>query len=576
MRRAGLLFALVYVLVYLAPLGVRPLLMPDETRYAEIPREMLAGGDWVVPHLDGLPYYEKPVLDYWLDAASIGLFGHNNFAVRLPSALSAALTALLVFLLARRLWGDQAGLTAAMVQASCTLVFGVAIFNVIDGPLALFVTAAMTAFFLAYRETRPARRRWLLLLFGAACGLAFLTKGFLGLALPAISILPFLVWERRLGEFLPSAWIPLLGAAIVAGPWCVLIGLRAEGFWHHFFWIEHVVRFVSDEVQHQEPLWFFVPVFLVGALPVTGLAHPIWVGLKERAPRGPLARYATTWLLAPLVFFSLSSGKLGTYILPCYPPFALLVAACVEHYVDTRESSFLRSGMRLAALLVGLLTAALLLLRGAGPGGLGAGGALDLFPAADSWKLAFFVGALLWGVVSLLLAARAPTTRAVFQRYLLLPALFYLGVQLAIPSRLTELKVLDPLVAAHKPRLGSKTLLVGDHIVAPTLAWLLRRDDVRVIDKLDERGWGVDAGERLQERVLPAPRVWQAAREATAGRGHVVLVVRAPLVRGRYARELPPPDFVARDGGFVWLEYGRAVREARVSHHARAPAPGAK
>ena len=136
-----------WLVIYILPLGQRPLIMPDETRYAEIPREMLSTGDWVVPRLAGLRYFEKPPLGYWVNATSISLLGEHEFAVRLPSAVAAGLTALLVFGFARTVSRcAKTGIFAAAVYLTFVEVYLVGTFNVLDNLLTLFLTAAIIAF----------------------------------------------------------------------------------------------------------------------------------------------------------------------------------------------------------------------------------------------------------------------------------------------------------------------------------------------------------------------------------------------------------------------------------------------
>ena len=159
-RRYALLLLLFFALAYVLPLGARDLVVPDETRYAEIPREMIAGGDWVVPHLNGVRYFEKPALGYWVHAAAIGLLGENNFAVRLPSALAVGLSALLIYILAARASNreDQddgaTAVLAALVFLSCFEVFGVGNTAVLDSLFSVFLTACIAAFYFA-TEARP-------------------------------------------------------------------------------------------------------------------------------------------------------------------------------------------------------------------------------------------------------------------------------------------------------------------------------------------------------------------------------------------------------------------------------------
>ncbi|MEI6217559.1 MAG: phospholipid carrier-dependent glycosyltransferase [bacterium] len=261
MKRAGAIFLVFFLVVYILPLGMRPIIIPDESRYSETPREMIASGDWISPKLMGIRYFEKPVFGYWLNAASMSLFGQNNFANRLPAAVAAGVSALLLmFLLASRA-GTRTGLIAAGILLSSILVFVLGTFNVLDGPFSMCITGTMVFFFMAYSEGDKRRRIVMLCLCGVFCGLAFLTKGFLAFALPAIVVAPFLVWERRWKAFLTMPWIPALAALLIALPWCVMIAIREPDFWNYFFWVEHVGRFIKPgQPQHPEPFWYFVPL----------------------------------------------------------------------------------------------------------------------------------------------------------------------------------------------------------------------------------------------------------------------------------------------------------------------------
>ncbi|MGA8181695.1 MAG: phospholipid carrier-dependent glycosyltransferase, partial [Desulfobacterales bacterium] len=123
----------IFVFLYILPLGIRPIIIPDESRYAEIPREMIASGNWIVPKLNGLRYFEKPVLGYWLNALSIELFGENAFAVRFPSAMATGLSAFIIFLLVRRFSGElSAEISAALIFLTSFIVYGIGTFNILD------------------------------------------------------------------------------------------------------------------------------------------------------------------------------------------------------------------------------------------------------------------------------------------------------------------------------------------------------------------------------------------------------------------------------------------------------------
>lgn len=326
-----------FLILYILPLGVRPIAIPDETRYAEIPREMIVSGDWVVPHLNGLKYFEKPVLGYWLNALSITLFGENAFAIRLTSALSAGISALMVFFLIRRFGGgSQTGILGAAAYLTCLLVFALGTINILDSMLSMFLTGAITSFFFAHKENRPSRKFAFLALFGVFCGLAFLIKGFLAFAVPLVTIVPFMLWERRFKELIKISWVPFLTLLIVVLPWCIMVHLRESDFWNYFFWTEHIKRFISPiPGQHPKPFWYFIPILAGGALPWLFLLPAVFSGVKGVVrSKDSLVRFAICWFLFPFLFFSACSGKLIPYILPCFPPLVIIIAIGLVNYFE--------------------------------------------------------------------------------------------------------------------------------------------------------------------------------------------------------------------------------------------------
>ena len=253
---------------YFASIAARPLVAPDEFRYAEIPREMLASGDWLVPRLDGLLYFEKPPLGFWVTAASIQTFGAHRAAVRLPSLVATLLTAAIAFVLVRRFGaGESTARFTALGLLSCVEVAVSGSAAVLDALFALGVAATLAALFVA-SEHPPgsARQRWLVAC-GAACGAAFLTKGLLAFAIPIAVAVPYFVWSRRSRELLRLPWTPLAVALIVATPWAIAIAHSEPDFWPRFIWNEHLRRFAGADAQHPEPFWFFVPVVAGGATP---------------------------------------------------------------------------------------------------------------------------------------------------------------------------------------------------------------------------------------------------------------------------------------------------------------------
>jgi 4-amino-4-deoxy-L-arabinose transferase len=269
-----------YLAVYVIPLGFRPLVMPDETRYAEIPREMLVSGNFIVPRLAGVRYFEKPVMGHWINAFFINTAGSNAFAVRISSALSAAFSALLVSLLLLRFGDKERRSSAALAPAVFLTGFGVfmiGIYSCLDGMFAMFLTATLVSFFAAYRESGR-RQRLFLLLTGLFCGCAFLTKGFVAFAFTGVVVTPFLLWECQWKKLFTMAWWPLAAVLAVSAPWCIAVHLHEPDFWHYFVVIEHLHRFSSSDAQHAEPVWYYIPMLLEGMVP--------WLFILPAAIRG--------------------------------------------------------------------------------------------------------------------------------------------------------------------------------------------------------------------------------------------------------------------------------------------------
>ena len=349
-----LLPAVFFIVVYLLPLGFRTMIRPDEFRYAEIPREMIESGQWMRPRLDGVKYFEKPTLGYQLIALSMKIFGQNKFAVRLPSALGTLLAAAMVWLLfwketKERFWPSA----AAGIYLGSALVLGVGTFAVLDAPFVGALTVSIGSIYLAYRSERRSECVLYLAAAGAAAAVAFMLKGFLAFALPCIVAAPFLVWSREWKKLFTFPWLPLAVAALIAIPWAFLQHRAEPDFWHYFFVEEHLKRFTSGTYDRKaQPFWYFIPVLLGGAMPVGLLWIAGALGCTKEWFRRPFVRFMISWFALPFLFFSASSCKLGTYILPCFPPLALLLASALK---NAWESERFRTVCRRLYAAIGLV-----------------------------------------------------------------------------------------------------------------------------------------------------------------------------------------------------------------------------
>ena len=322
--------AMMGTVLWFALLAERPLFDPDEGRYAEIPREMLSGGDWVIPHLNALVYLEKPPLQYWLTAQSFRAFGENEFAARLCTGLAGYLSLATVYLLGRKLWGFDAGVRALLFTSASTLFVLLGHQLTLDMLLTFCSTAALGSFLMAQSRRDESWRAWMLGCW-TAMALAVLTKGLIGVLIPAATACVYVAWQRdwTLLRRLNLRWgLPLFTA--IAAPWFVLAARANPQFLKFFFVREHFQRFLTPIEHRTQPWWFFAPVLVVGIMPwLPQAARALAAPFAKRAPRGQFdaARLLWIWSVFVLIFFSCSDSKLIPYILPAVPALALLCAS---------------------------------------------------------------------------------------------------------------------------------------------------------------------------------------------------------------------------------------------------------
>jgi 4-amino-4-deoxy-L-arabinose transferase-like glycosyltransferase len=316
-----------------------PLLEPQEPRYAEIPRQMLAEGRFLVPVLHGEPYLDKPPLLYWLVMGSYAVFGVHDWAARLTPGLAGVLTVLLTYWWGRRAVGERAGLCGAMILClSAGFVYRQRMLNM-DSLLCLWVTAALASAHTALSSGRFLRQHWWLMS-AAACGLALLTKGPVALVLIATPLLLYTFLEPRC---LRPSWcdwsIFAVVAVAVAAPWYVAVMIKEPDFAYTFFWRHHVERFLTP-FDHEKPAWFYLPGLLAGMLPWTLLLPGFLRFLCRRSLRAAQRRPAALgfFLMSSLLcilFFSASGCKRPAYILPALPTLALALG-CYLHLLVPR------------------------------------------------------------------------------------------------------------------------------------------------------------------------------------------------------------------------------------------------
>lgn len=314
----------------LATLGLRPLMLPDEGRYAEVAREMLLG-DPLVPLLHGLPFFHKPPLMYWLDMAAMQVFGVNAFAVRVAPALGGWLMGAALYAeLHRRVGPREASITLGVLATMPYFFLGAQFANH-DMLVAGLITAAVVLARRAVDDPLRTPLRWVVAAW-CAMALAVLAKGLIGLVLPALVVGPGLLVQRRWRTLARLVHPLAVGAfALIAVPWFAAMQLRYPGFLDYFVLDQHVRRFAQAGFNNPRPFWFFVPVLLVLTLPWS-LWLALAAGRLRPAAQQPLVAWAAAhawWLVAVVWFFSLPHSKLVGYVLPALAPLAALLGLAV-------------------------------------------------------------------------------------------------------------------------------------------------------------------------------------------------------------------------------------------------------
>ncbi|HXZ59496.1 MAG TPA: phospholipid carrier-dependent glycosyltransferase [Steroidobacteraceae bacterium] len=514
-RRAGWLAWLVLAVAWFATAPVRPLLDPDEGRYAEIPREMLASGDLVTPRFDGLKYFEKPPLQYWATAAVYALAGLSEWSSRLWSVGLAFGCLALTFSWTRALYGHEAALAALTALAVSPYFLVVGHLNLLDAGLTFWLSAAVFAFTLAQSAapSSSAERRWMLAAWAAAA-LAVLSKGIVVGVLAGGALIVYSLIERDPQPWRrlhPASGLPLfLG---ITAPWFIAVSARNPGFAGFFFVHEHFARFLTTVHQRVEPWWFFLPLLLLGVLPwvapLPGALKAAWRDGPRPAPgtaAGSAAagfkprKFLLVFAAVTLVFFSASGSKLAPYILPMFPALAGLVG------VHAAGSGRLWApAARIGAALVVLIAAGLLIYSAR----------RNAFVPAEAvgWVLAASLIALVPAILTRR-GGRLPAPAAALATAL--------AAILAWQCLLTAYAIIPPtrsardLVAAARPWVGPQTALYSVGQYRETVSPYLGRT-LTLVDYEGELAFGLRAEPgRNDLSVADFMARWGASRDAVA------------------------------------------------------------
>jgi 4-amino-4-deoxy-L-arabinose transferase-like glycosyltransferase len=510
-RRIAALLLFLFFIVWFCNLGYRSLVRPDEGRYAEIAREMALTGDWVTPRLNGIKYFEKPPLQYWMTAAAYKAFGEHEWTARLWAALTGFAGVLLVGFAGARLFGRRAGFYSALALGSSVLYVAIGHMNTLDMGVTFFMTLGLLGFLLAQQgEQRTRESRLWMGLAWAAMGLAFLSKGLIGLVLPGATMAAYALIQRDL-TFLKRLG-PVSGIAImlaIALPWIIAVSLANPEFPNFFFIHEHFQRFLTQVHPRAAPWWYFIPILLAGMLPWTPMLGQALITAWKRdstqasfRPRRFLLIYAGVIFL----FFSTSQSKLASYILSLVPALALLLGEWLA-YARGRKLAWLILPIAVLA-IAGAVASPFLVHLGS-----------NKIPAAlyavlRKWMFAGMLTLFAASCLAMLLAWRERIESAVVALAaggLLLMQIGMTGHEALSPSLSTS-----QLAGSIRPLLDPDTPFYSVRTYEHTLPFYIRRT-VTLVDYADELEFGL-----TQEPQLEIPTIeefearWRNDRKALA------------------------------------------------------------
>ncbi len=545
-------------------LGRIGLLGPDEPRYAAIARAMWRSGNWITPRLAGRVWLQKPVLYYWLGALSFHLFHPSTAAARLPNAVLAVLMAgALAWFIGRRVC-FRAGALAAALGVSSAFVIGFGRAASTDMPLAAAMTFSLLCLYQGLHapspdEPRPWRARpgqgWLIAA-GIFLGFAVLAKGPVAIVLEAPVFLLYMTAQRRWEWWrrILNPW-PWLAFFLTAAPWYCALEWRHRGFFYSFFWRQNLERFATNRYHHPQPGWFYLPILLGAIFPWSGwLLLPLdeagrglpaaWRRWRDAqamtaSPEAGLMLFFGFWLIAPVAFFSLSSSKLPSYILPAIPGCLGLLALCGER---AWRNKFPRPPLLITAACAALLFPVL--------------GLMPWFLSVPALRPPWFHLLLLprvWlgGLIFIVLAQWAWRRRVILTCALTLAitAAFVAGIlqhwhqqfDLRASARPLARRLDDAFRQPYRAQLEGRGSLPAH---APVYEWHLNRDWV----------YGLEFYRRQVPRPLPPfsrlpPRGW-----LLTDRNQVAALRRKARAHGY---ELAPVQAVPAGAPWRWLEFAK-------------------
>ncbi len=314
---------------------------PDEGRYVEIPREMVVTGDYITPKLDGLKYFEKPAMFYWMQAAVIKTIGINETSMRLWPVIFAVIGCLAVFLVGSQYYSGAVGLFSAGILATNILYYAHSRLIILDLVSSVLISCVLWCFFISFIKKSKHSNLWIILMY-AFSALACLTKGLIGVILPGLVVFLWITFTgswKRIKEMLNPWGIAVFFAIFL--PWHIAVSIKNPDFPYFYFVGEHLLRYTTKMHDRYQPAWFFIPILVAGILPWTGFAIVAMKNMFKKFAKFESENvFLTCWIFGILAFFSFSNSKLIPYILPIVPPIAFITGKNIVDSIEQKTPDF--------------------------------------------------------------------------------------------------------------------------------------------------------------------------------------------------------------------------------------------
>ena len=530
------------VVAYIATLGYRGLISPDETRYAEIPREMLLTGDWVTPKMNNLVFFEKPIFAYWLSAINMLIFGVNAFAARLGSALMTIFAGWgLWFLTKKKFKDDFLAVLVAGIFLTMGIVFGIGTFTVLDAQFSGFMTLGMVFFYMLYKAEDRIDFFSYSVACGVAFGCAFLTKGFVIFVLAGGAATLFLLWEKQWKKIFTLPWIPFIVMLLVVAPWSLAMLKADAGFWHHFIFEEHIGRFLSKyradsnaaSNKHEQPFWYFIPVVLLGIMPWGAYLVSIIKGVAKNDFKKSIVRFAVCWFGVVFVFFSISSGKLPTYILPSFAPLAFLIGYWLYNGLQKSGTKAFDTTNKILLVAFSILAVAAVIYTGLV--------LTSFFPSVYGKGELFnypVIILVLASVVTLIyLCIKSKDFKKKIRLAFMAFVLIFMVANLACPQRFIRDKAQGKFIKSVAKDIPNDALVVAYSNMIFGVNYYLERDDIGVYGRMGNFGYALKRDEKLmKERFYSYDRLKELINDKN--RKQKIVLFRS-LKKKKLERDLP-------------------------------------